>query len=98
MAKRSLPVNETETEKEVVEKTKSKSTIKNKIEKDVYGTTTATLLRVRKEPNIESDVVCTIKAGTELKIIQNESTKDFYKVVSAVGFEGFCMKKFIALK
>lgn len=52
-------------------------------------------LRVRKAANTDADVVCEIDAGSEVEIDEAKSTFGFYKVCTAAGFEGFCMKKFI---
>lgn len=54
-------------------------------------------LNVRSEPSREADVVCIIDATTDLVIYEEESTEDFYKVCTASGAEGFCMKKFIKI-
>ena len=55
-------------------------------------------LNVRKEPKIDSDIICEIDYQTELMIDEKKSTEEFYKVFTAVGIEGFCMKKFIAIQ
>ena len=52
-------------------------------------------LNVRKEPKPTAAIVCEIMGNTELVINVNESTEDFYKIHTAAGVEGFCMKKFI---
>lgn len=53
-------------------------------------------LNVRHEPTSDSKVITTISSGTEVEIIDNgESTDEFYKICTAVGVEGFCMRKFI---
>lgn len=55
-------------------------------------------LKVRQEPNTDADVIGVIEEGTEVEIDEEKSTSDFYKVYTAVGFVGFCMKKFIKIK
>jgi len=55
-------------------------------------------LNVREKPTVEAPVVCKIVCQTELMIDEKESTEEFYKVCTAVGIEGFCMKKFIAIQ
>ena len=55
-------------------------------------------LNVREKPTVEASVVCEIVCGTELMIDEQESTEEFYKVCTAAGIEGFCMKKFIAIQ
>lgn len=55
------------------------------------------MLNVRKEPSIESEVLCEISWSTELMIYEEESTDEFYKICTASGVEGYCMKKFISI-
>ena len=55
-------------------------------------------LNVREEPRTDADIVCEVDYQTELMIDENESTEEFYKVFTIVGIEGFCMKKFIAIR
>lgn len=52
-------------------------------------------LNVREEANAEANVLCVIKLADEVMVIKEESTDEFYKVVTGAGVEGFCMKKFI---
>lgn len=54
-------------------------------------------LNVREEASSASAVVAVINASTELVIIEEESTKDFFKICTASGIEGYCMKKFITI-
>lgn len=55
-------------------------------------------LNVRKAPHFEADVVCEIPVNTEVEINEAESTNDFYKICTASGIEGFCMKSYILEK
>lgn len=55
-------------------------------------------LNVRKEPKVGAPITCEVDCGTELMIDEKESTDEFYKVCTAAGIEGFCMKKFIAVQ
>ena len=55
-------------------------------------------LNVRENPDPEAKVVCTIDALTEVMIDEDASTKDFYKVCTSAGAEGYCMKKYIAVR
>lgn len=55
-------------------------------------------LNVREKPTVEAPVVCEIVCQTELMIDEKESTEEFYKVYTAAGIEGFCMKKFIEIQ
>lgn len=54
-------------------------------------------LNVRSGPSVDSEVICEITASTELMIDEKDSTDDFYKICTAAGVEGFCMKNFIKL-
>lgn len=55
-------------------------------------------LNVREKPTVEAPVVCEIVCRAELMIDESESTDEFYKVFTASGLEGFCMKKFITVQ
>lgn len=55
-------------------------------------------LRVRKGPNATADVICEIAKSTAVIIDEEASSNDFYKVCTESGVEGFCMKKFIAVR
>lgn len=54
-------------------------------------------LNVRKEASKDAAVLKIINAGTKVKIDEEGSTDDFYKVQVA-GFTGFCMKEFIEVE
>lgn len=58
----------------------------------VFGCTS---LNVRKAPKTNAVVICTINCHAEVEIDELESTEDFYKICTASGIEGYCMKKFI---
>lgn len=58
----------------------------------VFGCTS---LNVRKAPKTNATVICTINCHAEVEIDELESTDDFYKICTASGIEGYCMKKFI---
>ena len=55
-------------------------------------------LNVREKPKTDASVICEVNFQTELMIEEADSTEDFYKVCTAAGIEGFCMKKFIAIQ
>jgi hypothetical protein len=55
-------------------------------------------LNVREEPKTDSAIVCEVDYQTELMLDEKGSTEEFYKVCTATGIEGFCMKKFIAIQ
>ena len=54
-------------------------------------------LNVREEPDKDSGVVCSIQCLTEVMVDEEESTQDFYKICTASGIEGYCMKKYISV-
>ena len=55
-------------------------------------------LNIRKVPKPGSDIVCVVDAGTLLLIDQKESNKDFYKVTTEAGAEGFTMCQFVTIE
>lgn len=59
-----------------------------------------TKLNVRKKPSKlgYSGVAAVIDEDDELEIYLDESTEDWYKVLTEDGVSGYCMKKFVTLK
>ena len=55
-------------------------------------------LHVFEKPNVDSEIVCKLRYLTEIEVDLNCSNKDFYKVYTAIGAEGFCLKEFVTLK
>lgn len=55
-------------------------------------------LYVKDKPQMNASTVCVIEALTDVLVDENESTEDFYKIYTAIGIEGFCPKKFIAIR
>lgn len=55
-------------------------------------------LNMREDSNKESNIVAILTKNAEVTINLTESTEDFYKVCTAAGQEGYCMKKFISIK
>lgn len=77
----------TETEIEVTEPIK------------VYGVVTDCLrLNIRTEPNKEADVAMIVTCLDEVEVDLDASTDEWYAVCTVTGIEGFCMKKFIAIR
>lgn len=67
-------------------------------EEPLYGVVSdCARLNVREDPNAEAEVLCVIEEGSEVVIVGSESTEEFYKVFTAAGVEGFCMKMFVTL-
>lgn len=55
-------------------------------------------LNIRENPDIEANILCEVKAGSKLMIDLDKSTKEWLSVCTETGIEGFCMKKFVAVK
>lgn len=55
-------------------------------------------LNIRKRPRPNATIVHEIAVNTEVLVDLEESTDDYYKVTTASGVEGFCVKKFIAVR
>ena len=55
-------------------------------------------LNIREKASADSDVIAEAKALDELKIDMANSNDDWYAVCTVSGIEGFCMKKFIAVR
>ena len=57
-------------------------------------------LNVRKEPYKDAEVLCVINKGEEVVFdTEEEATYEhFYKIVTAKGVKGYCMKQFINIK
>lgn len=70
-------------------------------DKDVKVTgvvTDCSKLNVRVAPSADADVVAVIPALTEVVVDAGASTDTFFKVIAASGVEGFCMRKYIAIR
>lgn len=64
--------------------------------KSVEGVVTNCLkLNVRAEPSKDADVVCVLDAMSEVKIDVCKSTPGWFKITTAIGTEGYCMRKFV---
>lgn len=55
-------------------------------------------LNMRKEANKGSDVITILVKNEKVTINTAESTEDFYKICTASGDEGYCMKTYITIK
>ena len=52
-------------------------------------------LNVRAKPRVDANVICVIERNSKVVIDEKDSTKNFYKICTAVGVEGYCMKQFV---
>ena len=67
--------------------------------RNVIGVVTDCLkLNIREKPSKDSRVVTVVTCLDELEIDIGDSNDDWYAVCTATGIEGFCMKKFVAVK
>ncbi len=55
-------------------------------------------LNLRERPDSDAAVLAVIPALTEVAVDMEASTDSFYKVCTAAGIEGFCMRKYIAIR
>ena len=56
-----------------------------------------TKLNLRAEPNSDAEVLCELPCNTEVEVDKAASTEKFYKVCTATGMEGYCMKDYIVV-
>lgn len=67
--------------------------------RNVIGVVTDCLkLNIREKPTKDSRVVTVVTCLDELEIDMGDSNDDWYAVCIATGIEGFCMKKFVAVR
>lgn len=52
-------------------------------------------LNVREEPNTESEIVCVLDVTSEIEIDVEKSTNSWFKICTATGVEGYCMRNYI---
>lgn len=55
-------------------------------------------LNMREHPSTDADVICTIPVGTEVQVDVDNFYDGWFRVYTASGREGFCMKQFINVK
>ena len=66
---------------------------------NVIGIVTGCLnLNIYKDAFYGADIVAVVSALSELCVDLDNSTDDWYFVCTASGIEGFCMKKFVAIR
>lgn len=69
-----------------------------KTEDMLIGVVNCLRLHVYSEPSFDSEIVCKVRFSTEVVIDLDNSTKDFYKIYTAIGAEGFCQKELVTIK
>ena len=85
--------NNVEEGKEMLDKDVTKNVKEPEIKKGIVRN--CELLNVRKEPNIDSDIIKVINHGDEINIIKEDKeimSADFYKTT-----DGYVMKKYIKI-
>lgn len=55
-------------------------------------------LNVREHPDRKADVISILMNGAEVQVNVTNSYDEWYHVFTATGLDGFCMKKYIAVK
>ena len=64
----------------------------------VEGTVGCEKLYVRSDATVDSEPIGVINRDSNVFVYEDESTEEFYKVCTATGLEGYCMKKFISVQ
>lgn len=60
--------------------------------------TGCTKLNLRSKPNIKAKPLMELPINTKVKVDPEESTDEWYKVITDGRVQGYCMKKYITLK
>lgn len=55
-------------------------------------------LNVRVAPFLTAEVACVLDANSEVEIDMTKSTDEWFKVTTASGVEGYCMRMFVNAK
>ena len=82
----------TQSKPELVQETVNTVSLPRTVEGVVSG---CAKLNVRAEANLFADVVCTLDAMSEIMIDVEKSNKDWFYVYTAMGREGYCMRKYV---
>lgn len=65
----------------------------------VVGVVTGCLrMAIYKEPRANSEVITVVTALTKVVVDVDKSTEVFYRVSTSKGAQGYCMKKFVAVR
>lgn len=54
-------------------------------------------LNVREQPSVTANIVCVMPVSSEIEVYADYVNGDWYRVCTASGIEGFCMKQYIEL-
>lgn len=55
-------------------------------------------LNIREAPNMDSNSLCVVNAGTELTVDVSTSTDEWYHVNTDTGLSGYCVRQFVETK
>ena len=55
-------------------------------------------LNVRAKPATDADVLTTLDVNSEVKVDPARSTREWVKVTTAAGIDGYCMRRFVSVK
>lgn len=55
-------------------------------------------LNVRSAPSFSAEVITTIPFMTQVVVEEVNPYSDWYKIITAAGIEGYCIKKYILLE
>lgn len=69
-----------------------------KTDEMLIGVVNCLRLPIYVEPSMDSDVICKVRYLTEVMIDPVYTAKDFYKIYTAIGVEGFCQKELLTIK
>lgn len=73
--------------------------IEVKSEPNIIGTVIdCWMLNVREEPRSDANILGTVNQLSQVMIDIGKSTESYYKVCTASGVEGFCLKNYITTK
>ena len=102
MAKRDFPGNKPVKKPQVEKMPEVTKPIEPPVESladKVYGTVVGcTRLNVRAKPNIDGMIKGALPVGSKVEIDESKSTNEWYRVTTDSGFEGYCMRKYVAVK
>ena len=76
----------------IVQETVETITLPETVKGVVYD---CTKLNVRAEPSTIADIVTVLAVDSEVEIITNKSNNEWLYVCTAIGLEGYCMRKFV---
>lgn len=81
------------------EVTETVSTEEAKVPEKIIGVVAnCHALNIRKEPSLNGEIVCTVKAGNEVVVETSSEAPDWYYITEKYGFKGYAMAKYVELK